>query len=90
MPYIPESANPLTRAIIVSYVIVSCFSILFEQLNIHVHHNSCESQNLDMRYTTMKHLFIQDQKFYDLNETSHIRGKMRFDCINNQMAWNVP
>lgn len=38
----------------------------------------------------MAHLLQLDQTFYDLNSMSSIRGKMRFDCISNQITWNVP
>lgn len=59
-------------------------------MNIWIHHNACEGNNLDLKENTMAHLLQLDQTFYDLNSMSSIRGKMRFDCISNQITWNVP
>ena len=63
---------------------------LCEQLNIFVHHNECERSNQDMREATLQHLLSLDQSFYDRHSPSSLRAQMRWDCINNQITWNLP
>jgi len=84
------NGDSILRSLIISYIFSSILFILFEQINIHIHHNECGSQNYNMRESTMRHLFSLDQEFYDNTNSSSIRGKMRFDTINNQITWNIP
>ena len=55
------SEGVLLRTIVSSYILSKVLTILFEQLNIWIHLNACEGNNLDLKLNTMQHLLSLDQ-----------------------------
>lgn len=76
--------------LVYSWLACSVCYVFFEQANIWIHHNACDRRNEELKRDCYKHLLSLNQKYYDLHNTSDIRSRMRFDCINNQITWNVP
>jgi len=55
-----------------------------------VHHNACDTRNQTLKVETLSHIMTLDQAFFDKHNESDIRSRLRYDCINNQITWNIP